>query len=993
MPAHSILPSNARSARPASRLGVLGLWIISLAASAALRPVNLRTEHLPNPLGIESDHPRLSWQLVSAERSQKQAAYQVLVARSRRALAEDRGELWDSGRAPGNDSVGIAYAGPPLASGESAFWKVRVWDRDGEVSRWSETATWTTGLLHPDDWKAHWISFRDESPLHTNREALHLPPSRHYRRDFTTPRRVQRATLFASALGLVELHLNGRRVGDAWFEPGWADYHRRAYYRTHDVTALIQRGENCLGAIVAEGWYSGYVGYGLLVGYGPHRTGRYFYGKTPALRVQLEVEYDDGTRETVATDPSWSVTADGPLREADLIMGETYDATRADDAWCLPRPDRERISAHSRSDPAPAPSWRWEPAIPAEANGSTRATFHDPSGPREVELGFRAPVTLQAYAAPPIRVTQELKPVRIIPRDPGTWIVDFGQNFAGVVRLHARAPRGTVVQLRHGEMLHPDGRLMVENLRRARATDRYTFRGDSRGETWQPRFTYHGFQFVEIQGLPRAPRAEDITGLVLHNDTPLTSQFACSDEVMTRFWRNTQWTQRANFVEMPTDCPQRDERLGWMGDAQVYVRTATFNADVAAFFTKWLDDVVEAQREFGAYPDYCPYPMAHGLPGQTWGTAWTDAGILCPWTIWQVYGDVRLLERMWPSMIRFMDWRKQRAPDGRGRGDGNTWGDWLNLGEITPLEFIDAAFYARDAEAMRMMAEALGRSAESADFARLAARLREQFRADYLRAGGALNVDTQTAYALSLAFELLPPATRGLAAARLAQKVTANDHRMATGFLGTKSLLPALTANGQHDLAVRLFQSQRFPSWGYEVVNGATTVWERWDSYTKDHGFNGASGDQNASMNSFSHYSFGAVMEWAFRSLAGIDLISPGYGRVLIAPQPPRPDSNPERPPIDWVTAHYDSIRGRIATSWHRQGDRFELRVEIPANTTALLHLPTDRPESIREGGRKLGRTPGVRWRHMEGDHAVLELGSGNYHFESTLAPVAAPRP
>lgn len=981
----------------ATFLALMGIAGGVARAGDALKPVELRTEYLRDPVGVEVAAPRFSWQVTSRGRNQKQTAYQVLVASSARALSEERGDLWDSGRVSSSDTLQIAYGGRALASGAAAFWKVRVWDREGEPSSWSPPATWTAGVLRKEDWHAHWISYRDATALPTNREALFLPPARHYRRDFAAPQRIKRAVIHASALGLFELHLNGTRVGDALFEPGWADYHQRGYYRTHDVTPLIRSGANCLGAIVTEGWYSGYVGYGLLVGYGPNRTGRNFYGKTPALLVQLELEYADGSREVVATDPSWTVSGDGPVREADLIMGESYDATRIDDAWAMPADARARVEAvgagrGARRLTRPANPWRWEPAVAAEANGSTKATFHDPSGPREVELGFQAPPRLQAYAAPPIRVTEELPARSITERSPGIWIVDFGQNFAGVVRLRAKAPAGTRIQLRHGEMLHADGRLMTENLRRARATDFYVFRGDPRGETWAPRFTYHGFQFVEISGLPTRLKREDVTGLVLHNDTPLTSEFACADEVMTRFWRNTQWTQRANFIEMPTDCPQRDERLGWMGDAQVYVRTATYNADVAAFFTKWLDDVVEAQRSFGAYPDYCPYPMAHGLPGQTWGTAWTDAGILCPWTIWQVYGDTRLIERLWPSMVRFMNWRQQRAPDGRGRGDGNTWGDWLNLGEVTPIEFVDAAYFARDAEVMRMMAEALGRRDEAADYASLFARLRARFQEDYLRPGGVLAIDTQTAYALALAFELLPPGTREGAAARLAAKVAANDFRMATGFLGTKSLLPALSSHDRGDLAARLFQSRRFPSWGYEVVNGATTVWERWDSYTKEHGFNGAGGNQNASMNSFSHYSFGAVMEWAFRSLAGIDLVSPGYGRILIAPQPPSPGSNPENPPVDWVKARYDSVRGRIATAWRRQGDRFLIELEIPANTTAELHLPASSPEQIWEGGHPLGQVRGLRWRRLEKGYAVLELGSGKYRFESVVG-TSMPKP
>jgi alpha-L-rhamnosidase len=969
------------------RTTVLALAILSAASTLSLRaerltPVGLRTEYLDNPAGLDEPRPRLTWQAQSHERGQRQTAYRILVASDETQLGAGQGNLWDSGKVASDETVNIVYAGQPLGSRQSCFWKIKVWDVKGRESRWSQPTRWSLGLLKPEDWRAQWISFRDTTPLHTNRATLHLPPPRHYRKEFAVTRSVTRATLYATALGIAELHLNGQRVGDAYFEPGWADYRQRAYYRTHDVTAFVKSGGNCLGAIVADGWYSGYVGYGLLVGYGPNKVGRYFYGKTPALLAQLELEYADGSREVIGTDTTWQVSADGPIREADLIMGEAFDAQRDQPDWCVASKDgASSRSTKSRPGSGDVLPWAWEPAILAKDNGSTKAIYSDTLGDREVELGFQPPPKLQAYAAPPIRVTQELKARRITEPKPDVYIFDLGQNFAGVIRLKVKGPVGTKVQIRYGEMLHPDGRLMTENLRKARATDFYTLRGDPKGETWQPRFTYHGFQFVELAGLPAKPGLEAVTGLVLHNDTPLVGEFACSDEVMTRFWKNTQWTQRANFIEMPTDCPQRDERLGWMGDAQIYVRTASCNADVAAFFTKWLDDVEEAQRDFGAYPDYCPYPMAHGEPGKTFGTAWTDAGIICPWTVWQVYGDTRVLERHWTSMTRFMDWRKRSAPEGQGVSLGNTWGDWLNLGENTPIEFIDAAYFALDVQLMAQMAKAIGRNDESDQYRNLCAKVTARFVQDYFNADGTLKVDTQTAHVLALAFGLLPESLRQPTADRLAEKITKNGYRMATGFLGTKPLLPVLTAHGQNDLACRLFQSRQFPSWGYEVINGATTVWERWDSFTKEHGFNGLSGNQNASMNSFSHYSFGAVMEWAFRDLAGIDTGGPGFRQIVIRPNPPTPRSNPDLEPIRWVKAEYESVRGRIASQWKRAGDGLELEVTVPANAGATVFVPARSAQAVTESGKPLSRAEGVTFLRMEGDRAVLHVESGHYRF------------
>ncbi|MBL9138537.1 MAG: family 78 glycoside hydrolase catalytic domain [Verrucomicrobiales bacterium] len=975
MKSSGALPIN--TTRMAGRLrhavGVFLTLAGSFSGLAQLTVTGLRTELLDNPLGLDRTKPRLSWRVDSEQRQQRQTAYRILVGTTPKVLEADRGDLWDSGKVLQSETLHLPYEGRPLVSNQRVFWKVRVWDRDGRESAWSPTATWGMGLLGTQDWKAQWITFTDETPLPTQPEPLHLPPAHHFRKEFRAGRTVSRATLHFTALGLVEMHLNGKKVGNSLFEPGWADYRLRVHTRTHDVTSMLTRGVNCLGAVLADGWYAGYVGYGLLVGYGPGKTGRNFYGKTPAVMAQLELEYADGGKERVVTDNSWQVSGDGPIREADLIMGETFDARREAPDWCMPGGGK---------------SWKWQPVAMAAAAKPVPAIFHDTRGTKEVDLAFQAPPRLQPYLAPPIRITQQLKAQRLTEPAPGVHIFDMGQNFAGIVRLKIQGPGGTKIRIRHGEMLHSDGRLMVENLRRARATDTYILRGDPRGETWQPSFTYHGFRYVELTGLTSRPDLDTITGLVLHNDTPLTGEFSCSDEVMTQFWRNTQWTQRANFVEIPTDCPQRDERLGWMGDAQIYARTATFNADVAAFFDKWLDDVVEAQRDFGAYPDYAPYPMAHGSPGQTWGTAWTDAGILCPWTMWRVYGDREAIRKRWPSMKRFMDWRVRRSADLKGRADGNSWGDWLNVNEPTPLEYIDAAYFALDAKLMTEMAEALAIDGDADAYRRLHESVRRTFQETYLRPDGTLSVDTQTAYAMAIVFRLVPDDLVERCAEILAGKIAKNDDRMATGFLGTKPLLPALTAGGRHDLALRLFQSRRYPSWGYEVVNGATTVWERWDSYTKEFGFNGAEGNQNASMNSFSHYAFGSVMEWAFRNLAGIDAMEPGYARIAIAPRPASVlGSDRGVPTLSWVKARYDSVRGRIATSWKQERNRFLLEVTIPANTTALVRIPTQGLAQVTESGQPLDQSPGVTLRDRAEGRLAVEIESGTYRFESRGSP------
>ena len=946
---------------------------VRVAAQSAASPVTLtalRVEYLVAPDNIESPAPRLSWRLESTQRGAAQTAWQVRVASSAEKLARGEADRWDSGRVAGDATNQIVYAGRVLASRMECFWQVQVWDESNRASGWSAPARWTMGLLHAEDWRAQWISYRDDEPLHTDRKTLHLPAPRHYRKAFSAPKTVRRATVYASALGIYDLYCNGQLVGDALFQPGWSDYLQRAYYRSHDVTSLVREGgANALGAVVAEGWYSGYVGYGLLVGYGPNQVGRYFYGKTPAFMAQLELEYTDGTRETIVTDESWRVTDRGPTREADIIMGEAYDARAELGNWSAPGYDANG----------------WAHVVLAASNPNIKAVYSDAAGQREMNLGFVKPPKLQAYSAPPIRITEELPARTVTEPKPKVYVFDLGQNFAGLVRLEVKGAAGTTVRLRFGEMLHPDGMIMTENLRRARATDFYTLRGDAAGEAWSPRFTYHGFQYVEVTGLTQKPALDAITGLVLHNDTPLAGSFESSDPVLTQFGRNAQWTQRANFVEVPTDCPQRDERLGWMGDAQAYVRTSSFNADVASFFTKWMDDVVEAQRSFGAYPDYAPYPMAHGGAGKTFGTGWTDAGIICPWTIWKVYGDTRMLERNWISMTRFMEWRHaSTTPEGLGTSLGNPWGDWLNVNESTPVEYIDTCYHALVCAMMAEMADALGRPLEAATYRSRRAKTQAAFTKTYLKTDGTLAVDTQTAYVLALSVGLIPVQQISAAALTLVAKIAKNDHRMATGFLGTRSLLPSLTSSGHHDLATRLFQSRKFPSWGYEVINGATSVWERWDSYTKEHGFNGANGKQNAAMNSFSHYAFGAVMEWAYRVLAGIDTDGAGYRRIVIRPRPPTPGSNPDEKPIDWVKAHYDSINGRIASAWKQTDNGFTLDVTIPANTTASVFLPDATAALTTESGQPLptAKTPGVRAVAQDGDSLRVEVGAGTYRFE-----------
>ncbi|MEM9185135.1 MAG: glycoside hydrolase family 78 protein [Planctomycetota bacterium] len=957
----------------------LGAGAGASADTGVVAAERLRTEYHSNPLGIDQIQPRLSWIVRSDEPGQRQSAYRVLVASTPELLAADTGDLWDTGRVESSQTAQIVYGGSELGSRARCFWKVQAWDHQGRPSPWSEAASWSMGLLDDADWSASYITHEDKSPVFKKTKQLYLPPANQFRKAFTAGKQVKKATLYATALGIYELYLNGKRVGDAYFAPGWSDYNQRAYYQTYDVSELVGDGDNALGIWLAEGWYSGYVGFGLLTGIGTEKTGRATYGKTPSVMAQLEIEYTDGSRETIGTDDSWRVTSDGPIRAADLLMGEEYDATRENSAWST-----------AGFDATP-----WGPAILAEDVPAADATFYEFVNPkkhgerpkvkgRPVKLGFKRP-RLEAFPGNPVRVTEEIEPIRVLPRPNGAYIFDLGQNFAGVIRLKVKGPAGHRIGLRYGEMLHPDGRLMTENLRKARAQDAYLCKGDPAGETYTPRFTFHGFQYVEVTGLLAPPQPSAVTGLVLHSDTPMVSTFECSDPMVNKLFSNIRWTQRSNFIDLPTDCPQRDERMGWTGDAQIYVNAATYNADVAAFFTKWMRELMESQRPSGVFPGYAPYPFQHGWD---FGSAWCDAGVICPWTIWQAYGDTRIIEECWGPMTVYMDWRRSTLKNGLGITQGNPWGDWLSQGARTPFDYIDTVYAAQSARMMSEMAAAIGRQTEAEEYARLLDRVKASFIKKYVGEDGTLGIETQTAYALALSVDLVPEELRPLVATKLADKIVDNGARMSTGFIGTRPLLPVLSATGNNDLAAFLLQSHEFPSWGYEIDQGATSIWERWDSYTREDGF----GRHNAAMNSFSHYSFGAVCEWMFGDLAGIRSDGPGYERIIIRPQPPAPGSNGDHEPIDWVRASYDSIRGPIKSAWSLKEGRFELRVQIPTNTTATVILPAADEASITVDGKAIDSVQGVSLVSLDNGQAAIAVPSGAYRFVSTNAVPAATR-
>ena len=735
---------------------------------------------------------------------------------------------------------------------------------------------------------ATWIGFDqpvDEAGECMEDGGLKLPPPKYLRRNFTLAREVKQTTLRASALGLYVMHINGQRVGQDSFTPGWTDYDKRVYYNTYDVTGMLRNGSNAIGAILADGWYCGYVGWGKL---------RERHGKYPRVMAQLDIVYDDGSSECVVTDGSWQA-ATGPLLEADLLMGEVYDANLENLGWDL----------------AGACEGTWCP----------------------VDVTEQIQAALEPYPTETVQRFQEIAAVSVNQPNPGTFVFDMGTNFAGVARLKVEASKGTRLTLAYGERLLEDGTILKANLRGARAEDSYICKGEG-VETWQPQFTFHGFQYVSLTGYPGTPGLDTVTGVELTSATPVVGSFSCSDERLNQLYHNICQTQRANFIDIPTDCPQRDERLGWTGDAQAYIRAAAFNTDVHAFFRKWLVDLTDAQQPNGDFPPVAP--LIH-LVNKSGGPAWSDAGIICPWALYEIYGDTEVLEKHYDAMVRFMAFRENSMTDYLPPEEYHCFGDWLNIDSETPHDVIFMAYTAGDAQIMAKVAGVLGKSGDAASYERLYANIKTAFNQAYVDPDGTIKGDTQTAYVLALWFDLLDVENKQKAEAHLIERIRERDWHLSTGFVGSRDLMHVLTKIGRTDVAYRLLFNDTFPSWLFPVKNGATSIWERWDSWTPEKGF------QDEGMNSFSHYAYGAVGQWMFENIGGIRSLHPGFTRVAIRPIIPEQ--------LMWASVSYRSVKGVIRVDWECEGDGVTLTVEIPAEIEADIHVPgTTSVETVEAG-------------------------------------------
>jgi alpha-L-rhamnosidase len=885
-----------------------------LLASGPLTPTDLRCEYLVNPIGIDEVQPRLSWIDQSNRRGAKQTAYQIIVSAPG---PKKNTVLWDSGKVESDETTQIEYEGTPLEAGAGASWHVTVWDDEGHHQTSQDAGYWEKGLANPSDWHAKWITLPQPA-----KDPVEIP-SPYLRREFTTSKPIVSARAYVSAKGLYRFFIDGHRVGKAQIAPDWTDYRKRVQYQTYDIKPELTGSKHAASLVLGNGWYCGHVGL----------TGGNNYGTNPEGIVQIEIKFADGTVEEINSDESWKGRT-GSILSNDLLMGETEDA-------------RLRL-----------PQWS------VAGRGGT--------GWGAVETHDLGDVPLVAQQNPPVEVITELKPKSMLPvKTPDTYLYDLGQNMVGWARLRVKGRAGETIKLRFAEILNPDGTIYTTNLRGARATDYFTLSGHGT-ETFEPYFTTHGFRYVEVTGSKERLGLNALTGIVVGSNNPQTGEFACSNPLVNQLFHNIYWGERGNYLAVPTDCPQRDERLGWMGDAQIFARTATCNNDVASFLTKWTQDVVDAQSPEGGFPDVSPRmgDQSDGAP------AWGDAGVIVPYTVYLAYGDKRILQRRYPAMKAWIDYIDSVNPNHIWiNRSNNNFGDWLNVGDDTPRPVIGTAYFAYSTDLLAKSARILGYNEDAEKYETLRAEIGQAFNEHFVSPESKIEGDTQTAYVLALRFNLLPESQRAAAAKRLSDHILIDRKgHLSTGFVGVGYLNPTLTRYGRTDIAYKLLTNDTYPSWGYSIRQGATTIWERWDGYTQEKGF------QDPGMNSFNHYSLGSVGEWMYRTVAGIDLDpeEPGFKKIVIHPIPGGG--------ITWANAKFQSMHGLIESGWKIDGNRFDLDVTIPANTRAKIYVPiSGGGEAVTESGRPARETLKQSQVEHEAGFVVYEVGGGKYRFSSKM--------
>ncbi|MEV7966193.1 family 78 glycoside hydrolase catalytic domain [Sphaerisporangium sp. NPDC088356] len=910
-----------------------GVAAPDLAAASPLTVGAPTTERRPTPIGVDASTPRFGWQLTGGSGEQVQAAYQIIVASTESGAQSGTGDLWNSGRVVSGRSVDAVYSGGTLASGTRYYWRVRVWDTQGRVGAWGPVTWFETGLFAPStEWQADFVGAPAGTPALAGASWIWYPEgdpassvpvgTRFLRRTFTLPAgTIGRARLTVTGDDTADVWVNGRQVSssprgvDSWKSAAVVDV--AAWLR---AGATPSRSQRRTPPPHRPGWSPRWrstwrervrPGSSPMPGGRPRRAG-HRAGRTPG-----SVRFTDGTTQTVRTDSSWR-TAPSPIRVDDLYQGEEYDARAVRAGW------------------------------------DTAA--YDDAGWAAVTVRGGAKPHLVSAVDPGVAVQASITPVSVAQPKPGVWVLDLGQNFAGWNRLRVRGAAGTTVTMRHAEVLNSDGTIYTANLRAARQTDRFTLAGTGADEVYEPRFTVHGYRYVELTGFPGTPTTASVTGLAAWTNGQATGTFTSSNALVNQLQHNILWGARSNMLSVPTDCPQRDERLGWTGDIGIFAATSTFNFDVYGLLDKFADDLADAQHADGAFTDVVPdVCCGAGKAG------WADAGVIVPYTVWQRYGDVRVVDEHFTAMKRWVDYSKSTAGSDLIRNQ-DTYGDWLNVNDDTAKDLISTAFFGHSARLLAQMAAATGRTSDAATYGTLADQVAQAFTSRFVAADGTVSGNTQTGYVLALAFGLVPDARVQPVADKLAAKVAASGGHLSVGFLGVENLLPVLADHGHLDTAYQILLQPGYPGWGYLNSRGATTIWERWDGIRTD------GSPQDPGMNSFNHYGLGSVGDWLYRSVGGLgpDARDPGYRRITIAP---RPGGGLTSGKADLRTPY-----GRALSDWSITGGTLTLRVEIPANATATIKVPAASSSAVTAPAQaaSMGYTDGA---------AAFQLGAGSYTF------------
>ncbi len=896
-------------------LGIVGLLFCALgqvsAESPVLKPVNLRCQGFVDPLGIDAKKPALSWIVASEDpsvRGQMQSAYQVMVA--------DEGSneiLWDSGKVEGSNSIHIPYNGKPLRSHRRYVWKVRVWNREDQVSEWSGPQSWSTGFLE-EGWPPEWIGGTGRT--------------QRLRKEFALPKPVKRAWVYASALGLYELRLNGRKVGDDWYAPGWTDYRTRVQYQCHDVTGLLQKGRNAIGAELAPGWYMGRIAW----------FAKDMYGKEVAFAARLHVEFEDGTQQVVGTDKTWQAGT-SPVTDSDMQDGDRYDARLEQPGWDAP----------NFNDAA------WKPVSIVKLK--------------------KEPV-LVAQAEPSIGVLAEVAPVKVGEPKPGLFVYDLGENITGVVRIKAKGAAGTTLTLQHAERLNADGTLDLTNLKLAKATDVHILKGQGE-EVFQPKFTFHGFRYFSVQGPAKAPALADVTGLVTGNRVEQAGTLNTYEDDLNRVLENIHRTLRNSFLSVPMDSSQRSERLGWTGDANVMAATSAYMFDAWRFFAKWQTDILDAQslndggKDEGYMPNVAPKWKSPGKGHAGSGGGWGDVGVNLPYVLWLRYGDTKIIEESYVRMQKWLVFLESKLEEGIVPNSAQIAraGDWENVDDDTFKDVVATAYYALDLMQMAEMAEAIGKTTDAAHYREQYQKVRAAFIGKWVSGNGLVAKGSQTAQVFALYIGLYPDGKKEAVLEKLVENIEAHGNHLTTGYLGTQWLLHVLADNGRLDVAYAILQQTTQPSWIFMTSMEQTTLWESWDTLGSDGNF------LNEKRTSLGHSALGSAGDWMFQAIGGLvpDSKHPGFHHFYICPRPGGT--------LKQAEMGYPSPYGKIATRWIIKGNKMVLEVEVPVNATATIMLPAMQADRITEGGKPAAASPGVAFLESKEGTTRYKVGSGTYSF------------